>query len=268
MKKFTFAIVAFAAMLFASCGNKTQQATDEVDTTKSFEQQQIEASIKMHLDSLAAQVDSKQFASIEESAKSGNIKLSDEEKKVKPDYLLDAAIANDLATIGQKYAAVAMFNIDSEVAKLYDMDNSAYTNALGKLTADINDPAFKKMEETDGDYNAKHQALYKEMDAEGRINFYWVLTSAATVENLYIMSQNIDKYLEGYTDEQVANITFRLICIIDALEALSVYDPDVVGISEALEPLKNINSTTVAEFKQQLGESKEALAASRDSFIK
>ena len=52
MKKFTFAIVAMMAMMFASCGNKAQQpAADDVDSTKTFEQEQIEASIKMHLDS-------------------------------------------------------------------------------------------------------------------------------------------------------------------------------------------------------------------------
>ena len=77
MKKFTLAIVAFAAMVLASCGgSKPQQEVADQDTTKTFEQAQLEASVKMHLDSLSTQINEKQFAAIEENIKAGKIKLS------------------------------------------------------------------------------------------------------------------------------------------------------------------------------------------------
>ena len=83
MKKFTLAIVAFAAMVLASCGgSKPQQEVADQDTTKTFEQAQLEASVKMHLDSLSTQINEKQFAAIEENIKAGKIKLSADEKKV------------------------------------------------------------------------------------------------------------------------------------------------------------------------------------------
>lgn len=268
MKKFTIAIVAFAAMILASCGGqKTQQDAEGQDTTKTFEQEQIEAAIKMHMDSLATQIDQKDFAAINQSVKEGKIVLTADEKKVKPSYLLNPEIAADMTTAAQKYAAMTMLEIDNAVAGLYDIDQAPYDQAISKLVADVNDPAIKMMEETEGDYKTKHQVLYTEMEKEGRINFYWISTSAGTIENLYIMSQNVDKFLNGYTDDQVANITFRLFCIIDALDRLAEYDPQVPGIAEALQPLKDINAITVDEFKKQLTEAKEQIEVSRKAFL-
>lgn len=57
MKKLSIFAVAFAAMMFAACGgNKTAQNAEQEDSVKSFEQEQIEASIKMHFDSLASEL--------------------------------------------------------------------------------------------------------------------------------------------------------------------------------------------------------------------
>ncbi|MCQ2220776.1 MAG: hypothetical protein MJZ12_05250 [Prevotella sp.] len=268
MKKFTFAIVAMAAMMFASCGNKAQQpAADDVDTTKTFEQEQIEASIKMHLDSIAAAMNEKDLSGIAAIAKEGKLTLSADEKKVQPVYLLSANIADELTTIGQKYAAIAMLAIDKEVAKVYDMNIEDYDATIAKLASDINDPAIKKLHDAEINKEALAQ-LSKDMDEEGRINFFWIASSAATVENLYIMSQNVEKFLASYTDEQVSNITFRLFCLLDAMDRLSVYDPQIVGIAEGLEPLKNLNATTVEEFKKELTDSKEMIEASRAAFLK
>ena len=57
MKKLSIFAVAFAAIAFAACGgNKSAQNVEDADSTKSFEQEQIEASIKMHVDSLASEI--------------------------------------------------------------------------------------------------------------------------------------------------------------------------------------------------------------------
>lgn len=271
MKKITLAIVAFAAMVLASCGGSTKAGSGEdtlsVDTT-SFEQEQVEAAIKMHIDSLVAQMNDKDIQSVSSRLKDGQVKLTDDDKKVKPTYLLSPNASDDLVTIGQKYSALAMLLVDKEVSEAFDMDVTAYQASISKLTSEINDPAFKTAQETEGDIKAKSNVLYKEMEAEGRINFYWIATSAFVVENLYITCQNIEKFVDGYTDDQVAAITFRLWCVIDAMDRLSVYDPQIPGIAEALAPLKDIDATTVADFKKQLADSKEKIEASRAAFLK
>ena len=56
MKKLSILAIAFVAIAFAACGGKkSAQADEAADSLKSFEQQQIEASIKMHLDSIASE---------------------------------------------------------------------------------------------------------------------------------------------------------------------------------------------------------------------
>ena len=268
MKKFTLAIVAFAAMVLASCGgSKPQQEVADQDTTQTFEQAQLKAAVKMHLDSLSTQINEKQFAAIEENIKAGKIKLSADEKKVKPTYLLSPTVSDNATSIGQKYAIMAMLTADKEVAALYDMEINGYDEAISKLVAEINDPAIKKANEAESKAE-KNKILYREMEAEGRINFYWIMTSAATIETVYVLSQNVEKFCAGYTDDQVANITFRIFCIIDAIEQLSVYDPQIVGIAEALTPLKNLNAITLADFKKELAASKEQIEASRAAFLK
>ena len=134
MKKFTLAIVAFAAMVLASCGgSKPQQEVADQDTTKTFEQAQLEASVKMHLDSLSTQINEKQFAAIEENIKAGKIKLSADEKKVKPTYLLSPAVSANATSIAQKYAILAMLTADKEIAALYDMDLIRFSTRKWKL---------------------------------------------------------------------------------------------------------------------------------------
>lgn len=271
MKKITLAIVAFAAMALASCGGSTKSGNGEdtvaVDSAVTFEQEQVEAAIKMHIDSLVAQMNDKDIQRVDTRMKDGSVKLTDEDKKVKPGYLLPANVTEGLATISQKYAGLAMLLIDKNVAEAFDMDITEYEAAVGKLTAEINDPAIKKADEVGKDVKTWSNVLYKEMSDEGRINFYWIATSAFAVENLYITCQNIDKFVDGYTDDQVAAITFRLWCIVDAMDRLSVYDPQIPGIADALAPLKDIDAVTVADFKKQLAASKEKIEASRKAFI-
>ena len=81
MKKLSILAVAFAAIVFASCGGqKSGQNNEGADSLKSFEQEQIEASIKMHFDSLASELGKLKQLPIME--KNGSLKLTDEEKQV------------------------------------------------------------------------------------------------------------------------------------------------------------------------------------------
>ena len=93
MKKLS--ILALAAIVFAACGgNKSTSNAEEADSLKSFEQEQIEASIKMHFDSIAAEfskIDQPNFVKETENG----IALTKEEKQVKPTYLLAPSVADE-----------------------------------------------------------------------------------------------------------------------------------------------------------------------------
>ena len=267
MKKLSILAIAFAAIAFAACGGKKSAETEAAaDSLKSFEQSQIEASIKMHFDSIASEFSKlKQPAFLQES--NGGITLSKQEKQVKPTYLLAPAVAEEATTLAEKYRILCALSVDKKIASLYEMPTNDYEEAITKLAADINDPSFKVLDNA-GNIFETSNALYDAMNENGRINFFWQLASAALVEDLYIASQNTEKFLSTFDDEAAANITFRIVLILDAVNRLSAYDPDIKIIADAVAPLDVLNATTVAELKSQLAEAKEKIEAARKALVK
>ncbi len=267
MKKLSIFAVVLAAMVFAACGGKkSAENAEQTDSLKSFEQQQIEASIKMHIDSISAEIAKlKQPAFVQE--KNGGITLTKEEKQVKPNYLLPASAAEDAATLAEKYRMLSALSVDRKIAELYEMPIDEYDKAIAKLVADINDPSFKTAEKAETIFETT-QTLYDEMEKNGRINFFWQLASAALVEELYIANQNTDKFLSVFDDEAASNVTFRIILVLDAINRLSEYDPEIKPIADALSPLEVLNATSVDEFKKQMGEAKDNIEAARTALVK
>jgi hypothetical protein len=249
-------------MTFAACGgNKTTQNTEEV-VEKSFEQDQIEQSIKMHFDSLAASIGQlKQPGFVQEADKNG-VQLTKEEKQVKPDYLLDPAIAENAQTLSEKYRLLSMLGVDKRIAALYEMPTDEYSKATTKLLADINDPSFKEVEDAGSVFEAT-EILYNAMNQNGRINYYWQLVASSLVEELFIATQNTDKFLSVFDDEAASNITFRIVLVVDAVKRLADYDADMVPVAEAIDPLTVLNAISVDELKGQLAEAKEQIIAAR-----
>ena len=267
MKKLSILAVAFAAIAFAACGNKTANNTESADSVvKSFEQEQIEASIKMHVDSLASEVGKLKQLPFLQTDNEGSFKLTKEEKQVKPDYLLDPAVAENATTLAEKYRMMAALEVDKNIAKLYEMSIDDYEKALTKLGADINDPSFKVLENTSPAETP--QVLYDAMNENSRINYFWQIAAASLIEQIYIASKNSDKFLASFDDDAAANTTFRVVLILDALNRLSEYDPDIKPVAEALATLDTLNATTVTELKSQLAEAKEQIDAARKAITK
>ena len=267
MKKLSILAIAFAAVVFAACGGKkSEQAAENADSLKSFEQQQIEASIKMNLDSIAAEIGKlKQLPFLAEGDE--GLKLTKEEKQVKPDYLLNPAVAEEATTLAEKYRILSALNVDKKIAAMYEMPTEDFDKAITKLVADINDPSFKAIDDANTLYETSN-TLYEAMDENGRINFFWQMASAALIEELYVANQNPDKYISTFTDEAAANVTFRIIIILDAINRLAQYDPDIQPVAKAIAPLSALNATTVAEMGEQMTSMKDQIAAARKALIK
>lgn len=268
MKKLSILAVAFAAIAFAACGNKTANNTESADSVvKSFEQEQIEASIKMHVDSLASEVGKLKQLPFLQADNEGSFKLTKEEKQVKPDYLLNPSVAEEATTLAEKYRILSALNVDKKIAALYEMPTEDYDKAITKLVADINDPSFKAIDDTNTLYETSN-TLYDAMNENGRINFFWQMASAALIEELYVANQNPDKFLSTFTDEAASNVTFRIILILDAINRLAQYDPDIQPVAKALAPLDVLNATTVAELKDQIAKTKEQINEAHKAIIK
>ena len=266
MKKLT--ILALAAIVFAACGGKKSANNEaEADSLKSFEQQQIEASIKMHFDSIAVEFSKIDQPKFVKKTADGGIELTKEEKQVKPTYLLDATVADEATTLAEKYRAITALSVDKRIAALYDMPTEDYDKAITKLAADIDDPSFKAIEDASNIFETS-SALYDAMNENGRINYFWQIAASALVEQLYVISQTQDMFLSPFTDETAANVTFRIILILDATNRLSQYDPEIAPVAAALTPLEHLNATTVDELKTQMNDMKAEIEAARKALVK
>ena len=267
MKKLSVLAIAFAAIAFAACGGKkSAQAEEATDSVKSFEQQQIEASIKMHVDSIASELGKLKTLPFLQDGKDG-ITLTKQEKQVKPDYLLTPSVADEATTLTEKYRIMSALSVDKKIAALYEMPTEDYEKAITKLASDINDPSFKAIEDANTIFETT-TTLYDEMEKNGRINYFWQLAAAALVEQLYVINQNSEKFLSNFNDDAAANVTFRIVLILDAVNRLAQYDPDIEPVAKAIAPLDALNATTVAEMKEQLVKTKEQINAARKALVK
>ena len=266
MKKLSILAAVFTAVVFTACGNKTAQNAESADSTKSFEQSQIEANIKMQIDSIAVEFSKIDQPPFFKTTKEG-IQITEEGKLVKPDYLLAASVAEKAVTLAEKYRVMTALSIDKKVAELYEMPTEDYEKAIGKLAAEINDPSFKVMENPGAVFETT-SALYQEMEKNGRINYFWQIAAAALVEQLNVISQTQDQFLTPFTDETASNVTYRIILILDAVNRLAQYDPDIEPVAQALAPLDGLNANTVAEMDKQMTDLKDKIDAARKALIK
>ena len=272
MKKFSFALIAAAAFIMASCGNK--QKTEEVanDSTETFEEKQIKAGMNAQLDSLTnlwMQIKRREIFDVDPDNK---IVISAEEKKVAPDYLYTPdKLKGKLETLSAKYRALVVFSIDQQVGTLYGM-NDVWSSAIEKLGAEVNDPVMKLVQ--DGEINfddenhiAVNEKVYKTEEEAGRANYFWETSATAIVEQTYLLSVNQDKLLAHLTDEDAEKLTFRIILLNDAYENLAEYNPQLMQLLSVLQPLSKLNAITVDQLREQLNESKEEIAQARKSLF-
>lgn len=270
MKKLILSVATLA--LLASCNGGSQKAqVAEVEEVKSFEQEQIEAGIKMHVDSLASLYNSKSNVPFLTALKEGQVVLTDEEKQVKPEFLIDPASTNELVTLSQKYRAVALLSVDKYIAKIHDIDVADFDAAQARLVVDINDPAFDTfVKDMGGDtpYSEAYTAFYDAENEAGRMNFFWETTTAAFVEQLFAIAQYPDKFIDCFNDQDVADFTYRLILILDGLNNLKDYAPELEELNNAVQPLNTLNAITVDQFREQVGEMKEQITEVRNTLLK
>lgn len=262
MKKFSFVIAACAALVLASCGNKTaanQNASDSV----SFEQSQIEEKIMVELDSIVDQWH--KLGPVDGIFANGKIQLSDDEIKVKPNYLLPANVADDMSLLSQKYRAMGMLVVDKKVASLYKMDTDAYTASITKIATDVNDNALQTA--ANGDM-ADAKAFYEAEKEAGRINFFWETSAAGLIETFYVISQNQEKFIQAFDDQTASDMTYHIAVLKLALDDLATYDPNIKGLVDILAPLNELNAISVDQFKEQLEKMRPQIEKARGEMLK
>ena len=227
--------------------HSSSSKTEDVSTIESedsiivkFEQAQIEASIFMHIDSIAAEIGQVKFPIFNNGIRLPNNSIG----------LINPSIDN-IEHDMSKFRLLGVLDVNRRLAKLIGSPTEVYDKKITALLNDINYSTLTDIYQhgyiSDLSYND-----YKKMEAEGKINIYWQIAIATIVEQLYFISHNSEKIIRVLTDLDVANITFRLVLVLDAVWRLSYYDPYLAEIVQAIVPLKMIDAISKDELKSQL----------------
>jgi len=272
MKKLTVILLAAAMVAVPSCKNaNNNKAQKEAENKElSTKEQMVTEELKVNLQNLVEST-KKMKAVPFISAKEGTIQLSSKEKMVAPDYLVDPAAVNDLVTLSQKYRMVAMLSIDKVVAKLYDMPVDEIEAALSKIAVDVNDPALKEFSENIAANKEAGENLSTFCDKEieaGRANLFWEAVAAGLVEQIYILTKNIDKFMPMFDDEAASEVTYNFVCVHDGIEKMIEIYPEMESLQAAMLPLYVINAINVEQLKSQLTELKGEIEVVRAFLLK
>jgi len=215
------ALVAISSAMMVSCKNKQSEPISE----------DIQAQKVALADSVLAQIDALYEEYEDASAKGylwGDIVLTEEEKIVKPDYLLEPLFASTLATKSQKVNALAFYLADLPIRKMYDMQVEEVKEAIVKLAIELNHPIDFK-----GDTYSKtpvSEIVRKEYEAcreRGDLTYFWQFQNAILRETEYLLSKNADLFLNKISDAQVSEFDRRWDNFIDAVKVLAEYDDEM-----------------------------------------
>ena len=266
MKKITLLLAAAMMVLVCACGNN-QGNKKKSDTKADIEEQYIKADLKIKLDSLVKEM-GRLSTPVMVDIQNGELTLTDKEKKNKPSYLLPASKADEAVTLNEKYRVFSMLSCDMRIAELYGMPVDSYKQALAKLLTEINSPVFTKAESQSGEpLESRIESFYNEAVNSGTLNLFWEATVAGTVEQIYILTQNIDKFMPCFDDKAASEISYRFILVHEGIKSLIPYHPELEQLQTILKPLEVINATTVKELRDQLLELKGAVENAREQLI-
>lgn len=266
MKKIYFLMLT-ALVLVPCC--KTKNAVKALEEQKMEEALLTEEELKVNLDSLTIslrKIKPVPFLSTE----SGAVVLSDKEKMIKPDYLADPTDARNLPTLSQKYRATAIYTVDRIVADLYNMPVSNYDEAIQRIGMELNDMAFYEVTRSlRADSNIGQiisNCAEKEYRA-GRANFFWEATTAILVEQLFVCTRDVDKFMPMFDDESAAEITNNFALVHKGISSLVDFYPEMKSLEKVLEPLFLINAVNADELRNDLISIKNEISAIRGTFL-
>ena len=260
MKKITFALLAAAAVICAGCKNQNktqnQQAPADILTDDPIELQVLKVSAENLLESAKEM----KHIPIVTKDKNGKVVLTDKEKKVKPDFLLDPTTLTMYPDLTHKYRAVAMLAVDLAIADLYEMNANDYKAVLSALLVDIQDEALNIFAQTpwtdeEGGKNALKDLLEDEYN-NGRPNFFWESAAASVVEQIFFVTRDVDKYIKMFDDQAAADVTYNFVCVHEGIKSLADIYPEMEALNTIIAPLYVINAINVEQLKSQLTELK------------
>jgi len=216
------ALVAICSAMMVSCKNKQSEPTPE----------DIQAKKVALADSILAQIDvlaEQYFIATDGSFNFAVFELTEQEKLVKPDYLIETSQLNNLVTKEQKANALGILIIDIIVKSLYDMPKDEYSEAITKLALELNHPYDDRMKSKDELPSAKWRRLYNTCKENGDVAYFWQSTYAMI------------------TEDQMLEFQIRWGTVIGAMRELAQYDETISDLYNKYQSTRVSKSTEDAK---------------------
>jgi len=258
-----FAYVAICCAMMVSCKNaKTTEPTPE----------EIQQQKQALADSVLAQIDAFVDEFIQASEKGfhfDNLELTEEEKKVKPDYLLEPSFASTLVTKSQKVNALAIYIVDCAVRKIYGMPLYETKEVIAKLAIELNhandDDFITDYEMPESEIIKKEYEICKD---RGDLAYFWQFHYAFVSEMSYIVSNNPELFFSKITEEQWQAFISRFMTVVRGVEKVASYDDEMSQLWKFRNKYNPSGSDEQAKCVNQTKESaKQFRIVNKDKYI-
>jgi len=257
------ALAMIAVLPFVSCKNNNKKAQEPAAEEVQAQKQALADSVLADIDEIA-----KKFSeATTQSFRMSSLALTDAEKGVKPDYLLDPALADTFVTRNQKINALAIYMANIGVRKLYEMPLEDTKNAALKLAAELNFPLDMEFMASNVPTSEKVMKIYDTCKNNGDLALFWQLEYVLLAEVSYNLSCNPDLYLSKITEEQWQAFNVRKKTRIQAMEKLAEYDEEMAKFFELWQGVRVTASDEESQQKNQTIESaKEYYKTHKDKY--
>ena len=235
---------------------KVELADDVLNTLENLAAGYIDAADKMHFDNLLTD------------------NLTEKEKMVTPDYLLDPSVASNMLTRLQKTNALAILVTEYPVRIAYGMPVDPSKEAIAKLVVDLNHPINLEGETSGAPIAERTKQLYESCKERGELNYFWQFAFACQSSLLYLISNNPDKFFNSIDETSYQNFDKHIKTCLEALKIYAQYDAETASILAFWE--SNGISLSEADYqavtakedaRKVFSERKENLAQLRNSLL-
>ena len=235
---------------------KVELAEDVLNTLENLATGYIDAADKMHFDNLLTD------------------NLTEKEKMVTPDYLLDPSVASNMLTRLQKTNALAILVTEYPVRIAYGMPVDQSKEAIAKLVVDLNHPIDLDGETNGAPIAERTRQLYENCKERGELNYFWQFAFACQSSLLYLISNNTDKFLNNIDETSYQNFDKHIKTCLEALKIYAQYDAEMASVlafwesNNANLPDADYQAVTTKEGARRVfAERKESLAQLRNSLL-
>lgn len=261
MNKFYFILsLVLAAVLTVSCRNVKRSSDNSAD------QEVVEAAkvvladdVMAVIDELAARYAALSDFSIRNIFTDG---LSEDDKLVKPEYLLEPSMAQYLMTRSQKVYALSTLIVELPIRRAYGMPVEPSEDAILQLAADVNYPIDFEDSENKPLSETVAEA-YAKCKENNELDFFFQYCFSFVDASWFLLSQNPDAFFRNITEEQYANVLERFDVCMTAMTTLAEYDPETANFLSIFKSVSPDSINGKEDFYEYFG----TLEAAKKSIV-